>query len=178
MATVGGIHASDATPVRIGLRDPADPMARFCIGEYFAELNRRFHAGFDPAVSRPATEEEMRPPAGAFLVATVGDEPVGCGGLKFHGDEPAEIKRMWVAPAARGLGVGRQLLVAIEQHAAAAGVERLRLDTNATLTEAIAMYRSAGYQEVEAFNDEAYADLWFEKALTPAASPPPGESQR
>ena len=164
------------TPViRIDEIDPDDPRARYCLHEYFSELDRRFHTGFDPAVSRRAGADEMRAPAGSFLVALLRDEPVGCGGLKFHGDEPAEIKRMWVAPTARGLGVGRRILAELERRAAANGCRTLHLDTNGALVEAIGMYRSAGYREVEAFNDEPYANHWFEKELCPsrARSRPP-----
>ena len=74
---------------------------------------------------------------------------------------------MWVAPSARGLGVGRRLLTELERRAAAAGSHTIHLDTNQSLTEAIAMYRSSGYREVEAFNDEPYANHWFEKRLSP-----------
>ena len=154
------------TPViRIDEIDPDDARARYCLHEYFDELNRRFDTGFDPAVSRRADADEMRAPAGAFLVAQLRDEPVGCGGLKFHANQPAEIKRMWVAPTARGLGVGRRLLDDLERRAAANGCQAVQLDTNATLVEALGMYRAAGYREVTAFNNEPYADHWFEKSL-------------
>src|SRR5262249_37477624 len=98
-------------------------------------------------------------------------EPVGCGALKLHGDEPAEVKRMWVSGAARGLGVGRRLLTELEHYAAGAGVRVLRLETNRSLVEAIGLYRSAGYREVAAFNDEPYAHHWFEKRLVPRFPP-------
>ena len=100
-----------------------------------------------------------------FLVASLRGEPIGCGGLKFHGDEPTELKRMWVAESARGLGIGRRLLIELESRATAAGSRVLRLETNKALTEAIALYRSTGYREVDAFNDLPYADYWFEKRL-------------
>ena len=90
---------------------------------------------------------------------------MGCGSLKLHPDAPPDIKRMWVAPAARGLGLGRRLLRTLEQHAQESGAAAVRLETNAALVEAIAMYRAAGYVEVEAFNDEPNADHWFEKPL-------------
>ena len=70
---------------------------------------------------------------------------------------------MWVARSARGLGVGRRLLLALEQHARDAGASAVRLETNRALTQAIALYRRAGYLEVDAFNDEPYAHHWFEK---------------
>jgi GNAT superfamily N-acetyltransferase len=129
------------------------------------ELGRRFDTGFDPARSLPAADQDMSPPAGLFLVATLHSEAVGCGGLKFHGDGPAELKRMWVAPAVRGLGLGRRLLAELEAQAAAHGVAVLRLETNGTLAEAISLYRASGYREVAAFSDEPYAHHWFEKIL-------------
>ena len=92
-------------------------------------------------------------------------EPVGCGALKFHPGAPAELRRMWVAPSARGLGLGRRLLAELEARAAGHGVTMLRLETNRTLAEAISLYRAAGYREVAAFNDEPYAHHWFEKSL-------------
>jgi ribosomal protein S18 acetylase RimI-like enzyme len=145
--------------------DPAHPHAQHCLHEYFSELDRRFEAGFDPGLSIPADEEEMRPPAGLFLLASLRGDPIGCGALKFHDKEPAELKRMWVAESARGLGVGRRLLSELERHAADHGVRTVRLETNKTLTEAISLYRSARYTEVAAFNDERYAHHWFEKEL-------------
>jgi len=98
-------------------------------------------------------------------VAVRQGEPVGCGALKLHGPGPAEIKRMWVSPAVRGLGLGRRLLGELETRAASAGASATRLETNRSLVEAVAMYRTAGYREVPAFNDEPYADHWFEKSL-------------
>ena len=159
-----------AALVEIAPADPGDPAAAHCLQQYYAEIDRRFDTGFDPARSRRAGLDEMRPPGGVFLVARLGDEPVGGGGLLFHGDEPAELKRLWVAPSARGLGVGRRLLAELEAHAATAGSRTVRLDTNHTLTEAIALYRSVGYREVDRFNDERYADHWFEKELATGQS--------
>ncbi|HET6664358.1 MAG TPA: helix-turn-helix domain-containing GNAT family N-acetyltransferase [Acidimicrobiales bacterium] len=152
--------------VDIGAVDPARPAAQHCLQEYFAELDRRFDAGFDPALSSSPDLDAMRPPAGLFLVATLRGEPVGCGGLRFHRDAPAEIKRMWVARSARGLGIGRRLLAELEGRAVAGGGRVVRLDTNGSLREAINLYRSSGYREVEAFNEERYAHHWFEKRLS------------
>ena len=151
--------------VEIAPVGPSHAHARHCISQYFAEIDRRFKAGFDPANSLPAGDVELRPPAGLMLVATLRSEPIGCGALKFHPRRPTEIKRMWVAAPARGLGVGRRLLAELEAAAAARGDRLVRLDTNAALTEAIGMYRSAGYTEVEPFNEEPYAHHWFEKRL-------------
>ena len=149
--------------VEVRIDDPTSAAAEFCIRSYFAELDVRFDAGFDPNVSRPVDAAELTEPAGLLLVARLHDEPVGCGALRFHGAEPAEIKRMWVASSARGLGVGRRLLHELERHARARDVSVVRLDTNRALREAINLYHSAGYVEVDAFNDEPYAHHWFEK---------------
>jgi len=154
-----------ASMIAITAADPRAPDAQRCLRAYFAELSGRFDSGFDPALSIPASDDDLRPPAGVLLVAALRDEPVGCGALKFHDDAPAEIKRMWVSPAVRGLGLGRRLLAELEAHATARGVRTLRLETNRALSEAIGLYRSAGYREVSAFNKEAYAHHWFEKTL-------------
>ena len=153
-------------PVDIAVTDPRDPAARHCLDAYVAELGRRFEDGFDPARSIPAEDAELTLPAGLLLVATLAGDPVGCGALKLHpADGIAEVKRMWVSPGARGLGLGRRLLAELEGQAAGHGARVLRLETNRNLTEAIAMYRAAGYREVAAFNDEAYAHHWFEKPV-------------
>ncbi|HSS93747.1 MAG TPA: helix-turn-helix domain-containing GNAT family N-acetyltransferase [Candidatus Dormibacteraeota bacterium] len=159
-----------AATVEIAPIDPAHPNARHCLREYFSELDRRFDSGFDPVRSIPADEDELRPPAGLFLVASLHKEPIGSGALKFHGSAPAELKRMWVAEAARGLGVGRRLLAELERHAAANGARKVRLETNKSLIEAISLYRSAGYLEVAPFNAEPYAHHWFEKDIASTAS--------
>jgi DNA-binding MarR family transcriptional regulator/GNAT superfamily N-acetyltransferase len=154
-----------ASAIHIAVTDPRHPDARFCLRAYFAELAQRFDSGFDPARSISAADDEMTAPAGLFLVARLRGEPVGCGAVKFHPDAPAEIKRMWVAPAVRGLGLGRRLLAGLEAQATAGGARVLRLETNRTLGEAIGLYRAAGYREVAAFNDEPYAHHWFEKTV-------------
>lgn len=155
-----------ASLVEIDAVDPSHGDAQFCLSQYVVELDRRFDTGFDPASSISADLNELRPPDGAFLMATLRAEPVGCGALKFHGGEPTELKRMWVAESVRGLGIGRRLLGELESRAAAEGARVIRLETNKTLTEAISLYRSAGYREVDAFNDEPYAHHWFEKQLS------------
>jgi DNA-binding MarR family transcriptional regulator/GNAT superfamily N-acetyltransferase len=151
--------------VEVDVEDPTSTAAQFCIQAYFAELDTRFDAGFDPSQSISADADELIEPAGLLLVARLRDEPVGCGALKLRGAAPAEIKRMWVAPTARGLGVGRRILSALEQHARRRGATVVRLETNKTLREATTLYRSAGYVEVDRFNDEPYAHHWLEKAL-------------
>jgi DNA-binding MarR family transcriptional regulator/GNAT superfamily N-acetyltransferase len=154
---------------RVEMRDadPREPDARQCLRAYVAELNARADRPFDPQASRQASAEpeELIAPAGAFVVAYLGSEPVGCGGVKHKPGAPAELKRMWLAPSARGLGLGRRLLDELERRAREAGARTAHIETNASLTEAIALYRSAGYADVEPFNDEPFADLWLAKRL-------------
>jgi DNA-binding MarR family transcriptional regulator/GNAT superfamily N-acetyltransferase len=154
-----------ASAITIGVEDPASEQARWCIRQYLTELAERFEHGFDPAQSTQVEAEDLTPPVGLLLVARQGCRPVGCGGLRFRGDGLADVKRMWVAPEVRGVALGRRLLRTLEQLAADAGVSVLRLETNASLSEAIALYRASGYVEVDAFNDERYAHHWFAKRL-------------
>ena len=151
--------------VELRVVDPAAADAQRCLRAYEAELNERFDAGFDVGSALPLHADDMRDPAGCFVVAYRDGVPIGCGGLKLHGSDPAEIKRVWVDRSARGLGLARRLVTDLEDRARAAGAPAVQLDTNRTLTEAIALYRSIGYVEIEPFNDEPYAHHWFRKDL-------------
>jgi DNA-binding MarR family transcriptional regulator/GNAT superfamily N-acetyltransferase len=155
-----------AASVQIMSVDPEHPDAQYCLAEYVAELNRRSERGFDPSVGATALPHEVRPPAGEFFVAYLHGEAVGCGAVKHHEDEPAEIKRMWITPRARGLGLGRRLLESLETCARASGARVAHIETSAVLVEALSLYRSTGWVEVAAFNDEPFADHWLEKTLT------------
>lgn len=156
----------DGAPQRVRLRveNPQSRLAQHCLTRYFEELGARFETGFDPALSIPAAVEDMTPPRGFFVLATLDDEPVGCGALKCH-PTYGEIKRMWVAPSSRGLGLGKRILHRLEDLAREQHLPLLRLETNKALTEAQALYKSNGYREVSPFNAEPYAHHWFEKAL-------------
>lgn len=148
--------------------EPADPRgepARACLQAYYDELGRRFAAGFDVTLSRDPDADDMIRPRGAFLLAWSDGLPVGCVGLKGGGEQPAEVKRLWVAHAARGLGLARRLMSAIEDAARELAVPVLRLDTNSALPEAIALYRRTGWVEIPRFNDDPYPDVFFEKRL-------------
>jgi len=153
-----------ASAVRIKPEAPDSADARQCLAAYFRELAVRFETGFDPAKAIPVNADEVTPPAGVFVIARLGGQPIGCGALKVKDRNIGEIKRMWVRADARGLGVGRRLLETLETLAREFGLRTLRLDTNHTLKEAQALYRTCGYREVEPFNDEPYAHHWFEKA--------------
>ena len=121
--------------------DPDGADARSCLRAYFAELDRRSESGFDAVAGISAEPHEVTPPAGLFLVAYLRGEPVGCGAVKHHPGEASEIKRMWVAEPARGLGIARRLLAELENDAVTSGASTAHLETNKTLVEAIALYR-------------------------------------
>jgi DNA-binding MarR family transcriptional regulator/GNAT superfamily N-acetyltransferase len=146
--------------------DPARPDAQRCLRAYVAELNRRApERGFDPSKGATADPHEVRPPRGAFVVAYLRGEAVGCGAVKHQPAKVSDLKRMWVAESARGLGIGRRLLEHLERLAREHGSREARLETSDVLPEAIALYRSSGYVEVPPFNDEPFADRWFTKPL-------------
>lgn len=146
-------------------RDPQDEASRYCLGEYYAELARRFEEGFEVSRSRDPDAGDMRRPRGTFLVAFSDGLPIGCAGLKGSGGQVAEVKRLWVSPAARGLGLAHRLMAAVEDAARSLGITTLRLDTNRALSEAVALYRNAGWTEIERFNDDPYPDFFFEKRV-------------
>jgi DNA-binding MarR family transcriptional regulator len=165
MGTVERLIATSMVELRAV--DAAAPDAQRCLRAYVAELNRRApERGFDPTKGSTAEPHEVRPPLGAFVVAYLRGDPIGCGGVKhLPWEDVTDIKRMWIAESARGLGLGRRLLEHLEGLARERGSRQVRLETGDVLTEAIALYRSAGYVEVEPFNDEPFADRWFAKPL-------------
>jgi GNAT superfamily N-acetyltransferase len=146
--------------------DPVSPDAQRCLRAYVAELNRRApQRGFDPSRGETADPHEVRPPKGAFVLAYLHGEAVGCGAVKHQPARVTDLKRMWVAESARGLGLGRQLLEHLERLAREQGSREVHLETSDVLPEAIALYRSSGYTEVAPFNAEPFADRWFTKPL-------------
>jgi DNA-binding MarR family transcriptional regulator/GNAT superfamily N-acetyltransferase len=164
MRTVERLLATSMVELRAV--DAAEPDAQRCLRAYVAELNRRApDRGFDRTKGSTAEPYEVRPPLGAFVVAYLRGEPIGCGGVKHHPGDVTDIRRMWIAESARGLGLGRRLLAHLEGLARERGSREVRLETGDVLTEAIALYRSARYVEVAPFNDEPFADRWFAKPL-------------
>lgn len=152
-----------ASAVLVEPVDPAGDDARACIAAYLRELDERFETGFDATRGPSADPAELVPPSGVLLLARLDGEAVGCGALKATGPGVGEVKRMWVAPSARGLGIAQRLLDALEAHAVDMGLDALQLDTNRSLVEARALYARNGYREIPAYNDNPYAHHWFEK---------------
>lgn len=144
--------------------DPEEAPASELLAAMRAELNDVYgnHGRLD---NPPLTPDELRPPHGAYLVGYRGGVVVGGGGLRHLSDEVAEIKRMFVRPEARSLGVARALLGALEGEARRLGYLRTRLDTGPKQVHGLALYRSAGYVDVPAYNDNPFACFWGEKQL-------------
>ncbi len=145
--------------------DPQAPDAVHCLTQYYGELARRLDTGFDVSLSCDPDAADMQPPRGAFFLASSDGLPLGCAGLKGNGGTIAEVKRLWVAPAARGLGLAHRLMGAIEAAAPTLGIGTLRLDTNSSLSEAVAFYRNTGWAEIDRFNQDPYPDVFFEKPV-------------
>lgn len=147
-----------------------EPVVVGLLREYTDEIASRYYA-------RPATEAEvdeaiaedpndgLHPPEGVFLLARNGIEPFGCVGIRPLEPGIAELKRMYVRPQARGLGVAARLLTAVEQHAQDLGFQAIRLDTRDDLVEARNLYAKYGFREIPAYNNGPYAEHWFEKKL-------------
>lgn len=155
-----------ASSVEIEAEPATGAAARYCVSEYYRELEDRFDTGYDPSLSLVPSLDEFAPPRGIFLIARQHGKPVGCGGLKPISSEAAYLKRMWISPEMRGLGLARRMLRALENRASAMNYSLIRLETNKTLIEAQQLYRSSGYSEVAPFNDEPYAHHWYEKRLS------------
>ena len=154
-----------AARAKVDFEPPTSEAARRCLESYFRELDERFEGGYDAAADASSAGAETPPPGGRFVVARLDGDPIGCSALKRVDERAGEIKRVWVAKSARGLGIAPRMLRKLEAAAREMGLTILRLDTNSALTEAQALYRKEGYREVERFNDNPYAHHWFEKRL-------------
>lgn len=154
-----------AGSIEIEAVDVDDPRVHVVLRAYYDELGERFASGFDPHDEGYRGEsDESAPRDDSFLLATIYGAPVGCGALHHHSDF-AEIKRMWVDPAYRGIGTGYRILERLETEAHRSGYTIVRMDTNDALTAARSLYQRAGYREIPRYNDNPYADRWYEKRL-------------
>lgn len=150
--------------VVVELVDADSAAARRCLTEYAAELSVLFPEGYDSgALVRPT---EVSGPGGAFLVAYEQGRPVGCGGVRTYRPGVGEICHLWVHADARGLGLGRRLLGEVERQAVARNLRTVRLGTHRVLTEAAALYRTAGYREIPSYGDSPYNQLCFERTVS------------
>lgn len=150
--------------------DPDQALARQALRAYIADVASRWYG-------RPATDEEveaalvehpsgdLRPPEGQFLIARLGTALLGCAGLRVLGAGVGEVKRVHVAPPARGQGLGRRLMLRVEDLARDQKIHTLRLDTRTDLIESRGLYASLGYVDVPAFNGGPYAQHWLSKSL-------------
>src|SRR5215469_8804858 len=155
-----------AASIEFAESDPRSAEADGCLQRYYAELAARFSNGFELHADDAPPAEVFLPPAGRMLVARLFGEAVGCGGIRTLEPGVGEIKRMWLSPGVRGLGLGRRLLAELERTAAALKLRAIRLDTNGSLAEALRLYRESGYREIARYNDNPYAQHWFEKSLS------------
>jgi GNAT superfamily N-acetyltransferase len=155
--------------VKNGIRfercDPEQPPASDLLTEMRVELND-VYGSFSRLDNPPLAPDELRGPGGAYLVGYEGSAAVAGGGLRHLSEGVAEIKRMFVRPAARSRGVARELLAALEAAARELGYERVRLDTGPKQVHGLALYRSAGYVDVAPYNDNPFACFWGEKILS------------
>jgi GNAT superfamily N-acetyltransferase len=144
--------------------DPEERPASQLLAEMRVELNDVYET-FSRLDNPPLHPDELRQPGGAYLVGYQGDDAVAGGGLRRLDQGVAEIKRMFVRPAARSSGVARLLLQALEDEARALGYAAVRLDTGPKQVHGLALYRSAGYVDVPPYNDNPFACFWGEKRL-------------
>jgi GNAT superfamily N-acetyltransferase len=135
------------TDIEIRVARFDDPDVQKLVADALADLAARYGGSGDDT---PVSPSDFAPPAGVFLVAVQDGELIGCGGWRSHGAD-AELKRMYTAPAARGRGVARQVLAALEESARSHGRRRLILETGDRQPEAIALYTRSGYALIDNF---------------------------
>jgi GNAT superfamily N-acetyltransferase len=130
-----------------------------------AELLERYD-GFDGSGGEQGAAD-FEPPDGAFVVGWDGEEPVACGGVIRYDERTAEIRRMYVAPAARGRGLSRVVLAALEDEARQLGYDFVRLETGDRQPEAIKLYASSGFEPIPRFGPfvDDPRSVCFEKRL-------------
>lgn len=146
--------------------DAGSAPARTAIRRYVEELLETIPHGFTTEEALATAVRSYNPPHGLFVVSPGPDDPLAGGALTFLDAHRAEVKRMWVAPHARGTGLAGALLHHLEARAVAHGRTTMVLDTNAALQPAVRLYEREGYRRVPAYNDNPDADVWFEKRLS------------
>ena len=141
--------APSADPIEIAERSPVHPDATRLLRAFHSEQLHRY--GFaDPA---ELTSRDYTAPSGVFAVVYCGAIPIGCGGYRWFDQttHTVEMKKIYIAPASRGLGAGRALLSWLERHALASGARRAILETGVRNTSALGLFASAGYGAVDRY---------------------------
>ena len=148
-------------------------VAQELVSGFEADIASRYPGWTPTGVGPSATAQDFQPPEGNFLVAYADGEPAGCAGLKRLAADTVEIKRVFVRPEARGLGVARALVDGAEDVAREAGYALIRLDTGANQPEALKLFQTSGYDPIPDYNDNPWAAYWFEKRLSPSSPASP-----
>jgi GrpB-like predicted nucleotidyltransferase (UPF0157 family)/GNAT superfamily N-acetyltransferase len=152
------------TSAQFEATNPESPEVRALYAAFIRETDGPLGIDLDAEIAAgPAAD--LTPPNGVLLMARVDDGPVGLGGIRHLDTKVAEVKSMYVSPSFRGRGLARALLSELEEIARRHGCKATRLDTSDYLTDAIGLYRAAGYREVPDYNGNPKASLWFERAL-------------
>ncbi len=163
---VRGTHRVTQVEVEIRAAHLDGAVGRQLLAAFVRDISDRY-PGWHPGIGPSAEPGDFEEDRGRFLVALTGDTPLGCGGIKWMDAETGEVKRLYVLPAARGQGVSRLLLGALEDAARDLGMSRVRLDTGNNQPEALALFRSAGFREIGDYNANPAASYWFEKTVAP-----------
>ncbi len=145
--------------------EPPDSAVGSALVQAFISWARGTYPEYDPARSPSADPDELSPPGGVFIVAWQGPDAVGSAGFKRLDAETGEVKRLYVASEARGGGIGRALMLRLEDEARGRGYTRLRLDIGDRQPEAMALYTGLGYAEIPDYNGNPFASFWLEKRL-------------
>jgi len=143
--------------------DPTGHDVQSALRRYFSEIETRM--AHVEIVDEDFLVDDFLPPGGVFFLARSGDVVVGCGAVRALGVDLGELKRMWIAPDHRGLGLGTRLLRTLEDAARGLGYRRLRLDTHEVLLEAINLYETSGYRRIEPYHDHPDPTHFYEKSL-------------
>jgi GNAT superfamily N-acetyltransferase len=160
-------HVPSEPSIEIRVESPDGPEAVRLLEALEREKEERYPEGYDPGRTPDDVPEELTPPEGAFLVAYLDGAPAGCGGVRRMGEEVGELKHLYVATEARGSGLGRRLLEAMEDAARRSGYRTVRLETHPALGEALHLYEEAGYRDTARYDDNPYARRYLEKDLVP-----------
>jgi GNAT superfamily N-acetyltransferase len=153
------------TGVLIARVDPRSADARTALERYLSEAAGRLEHPTFRAADLVDEVGDFAAPGGAFLLVRGKASVIGCGAVRTLAPGLGEIKRMWIEPGQRGHGLGSQLLGALEATSLELGHERVRLDTNGALREAVGLYVARGYRPIDRYNDNRDATHFFERQL-------------